>query len=146
MKEVKVFYRHNLLLPEPSERRKEAENISDEEAEQMTELYEEIGHGQKEIVEIKEERLEEEWVQPLPEKKFEDEDDSTLLSAIWRMFNDYSKNPLSAQNQPGEDDSQPALEDNNIKHTSISVGDIVKIEDTTYIACGHGWAEVEVTQ
>lgn len=147
--EIEILYRKNFLSPVTHHEQRKAREISKEDAEKQTELYEEIGMNLEtpEKVEIEKNYLEREWVELQEMKRPADiEEDQKVLQKLWKIFNDYDLNPLSAQNEPGNEEDQPTIQEHNVDHTSMSVGDIVKLDGTMYIACSVGWAEVEVIE
>lgn len=56
------------------------------------------------------------------------------LDAIWMILNDYATNPLSAENG-----GQGWLIENNMHHTSMSIGDIIERDGKFYICADEGW-------
>ncbi len=58
-----------------------------------------------------------------------------FLEQLYRTFNDYESNPLSAQNDPKK---QQFLQDNGI-HTSMSEGDVAMVGDETWYCNYSGW-------
>lgn len=147
MQNVNVRYRKNFLSPVTHEEQRQARGLSKEDAEKQTELYEEIGMDLEpsDKVQIERDYLEREWVEVADIEKPEKKDEQSL-NQLWKIFNNYNVNPLAAQNDEGEEHEQPTIQDAGVDHTSMSIGDIVEIDGTLYIACSVGWAEVEVIE
>jgi hypothetical protein len=67
------------------------------------------------------------------------ESDKGLCEDIYHFFNDNPKNPL------GKKVFQDKMKNNeiNVRHTSMSVGDVIKINDKFYICKSIGWDLIE---
>jgi len=58
-----------------------------------------------------------------------------LLDKIFQLMNDYKTNPLSSE------EMQKWIRENKVRHTSMSVGDVIAIDDTFYVCANEGWKE-----
>lgn len=62
------------------------------------------------------------------------------LEKIYAKYNNYSSNPYSSDNDPG----QPVIKKLGVRHTSMSIGDAVKVEGKYFIVCGIGFKRLEL--
>jgi len=62
------------------------------------------------------------------------------LDQLWHKYNIYRTNPCSSDNDPG----QVTLKKLGVRHTSMSIGDVVKIGTIYYIAVSYGWAKLKI--
>lgn len=61
------------------------------------------------------------------------------LETLYLKYNNNNFNPLSSENDPG----QTKLKEAGIRHTSMSVGDILRVECQDYIVSGRGFKKIE---
>lgn len=64
--------------------------------------------------------------------------DIDFLDEIYNKFNSFSDNPLGASKNPAK---QEYLKDKRL-HTSMSVGDVVQIDDKYWVIRGSGFAQI----
>jgi len=67
----------------------------------------------------------------------DDEYEHQILDTIFKIMNNYDINPMSTE------ENQQWLKDNEIRHTSMSVGDIVILDNNIYVCAVQGWKEVK---
>lgn len=141
MKTAHIYYKNYVLTPETREHAvaKGYEN-PEARAKENSNLYYKLAGSDpnKEQVTIDKDRFKNHWT-----KLSEEEVSSSHISElerIWDKYNRYPANPLSAQND-GDPDShnQPTIEEAGVNHTSMSVGDVVRVEDRYYIVAGVGF-------
>jgi len=81
---------------------------------------------------------------PIPQKFWNVMDDKLdigseeiILEGIFKMMNDYNSNPMSTNKM------QDWIRANKVSHTSMSVGDVVCINDMYFVCMNEGWKEVQ---
>jgi len=79
---------------------------------------------------------------PIPDEFWKDKfngntDKDYILEEIFRIMNDDEDNPMSTS------DMQKWIVENEVTHTSMSVADIVILDDATYICASIGWKEIK---
>jgi hypothetical protein len=135
MKEAEVYYKKHVLTPE-STAHAEAKGYDNPEmkAEENNELYNKLtGRDRnKTQVTIDPERFEEDWAFVSEEEV--SSSSTAELEDIWTKYNRYNVNPLSAENN-----GQHIIEDAGVNHTSMSIGDVIRVEDRYYIAARTGF-------
>ena len=57
---------------------------------------------------------------------------------VFNKYNDYERNPYSDFN----DDGQKIIRELGIKHTSMSIGDIIKVRGDFFIVLSHSFTNV----
>lgn len=132
MKTAEIIYKKNLVVPRVSENHPHPEKYEED----NNELYHKVHMGETPTqVTIDEDWFEDRWA-----KVSEEEVSSSRtkeLEKLWDKYNKYPSNPLSAENG-----GQHILEENDIDHTSMTIGDVVKVEDRYYIAVQWGFCRL----
>jgi hypothetical protein len=59
-----------------------------------------------------------------------------ILEQLFLLFNRYQTNPMST------DEMQNWIKENKVSHTSMSVGDIVILDNDIYVCANEGWKKV----
>jgi len=59
-----------------------------------------------------------------------------ILDEIFKLMNNYKTNPLSNK------EMQTWLKENKVSHTSMSVGDVIELDNKTFVCATMGWKEV----
>lgn len=99
--------------------------------------YKAIHWGNAKTITLKENFFRKYW-RKMPVKEMVDTDNLIQsLENIYAKYNDYSTNPYSAENN-----GQKIVKDKDVGHTSIMVGDIIKVGKTPYIVGGMGFKKV----
>ena len=68
-------------------------------------------------------------------------DANKQLERIFAKYNLYSSNPYSSDNDPG----QTMIHARGVHHTSMSIGDVIRVGDTNYIAVAEGFKKLVLT-
>jgi len=63
-------------------------------------------------------------------------DKEAFLDAVFSDMNNYDLNPMSNK------EMQTWIRHNKVSHTSMSVGDVIALDDTFYVCDEIGWEEV----
>jgi len=73
-----------------------------------------------------------------------EEDRIAVLDSIFSDMNRYEINPMAMKNETDVDGKkmQQWLKDNEIRHTSMSVGDVIILDNSIYVCDVQGWKEV----
>lgn len=144
MKTAEIYYKKNILTPTPSEETPNPERYWGDNKdlyEALKDMGRQRGKGQnKEQVTIDKEWFKGDngWVKVSEEEVKSSR--SRELETIWKKYQRYETNPLSAQNdgRPGKD-YQPTIDGKGVGHTTMTIGDVIKIEDRYYIVADHGF-------
>jgi len=64
------------------------------------------------------------------------DDKDFVLDKIFSLFNHYSTNPMSRE------EAQQWIRNNNVSHTSMSIGDVVALDDEYYVCDTEGWTKI----
>lgn len=133
MKEAEIYYKKNILTPTPTEEHPNPERYWED----NKRLYVALnnfgkGRGNDTQVTIREEWFKEGWAKVKTEEVSSSR--SKELERIWDKYQRYNTNPLSSENN-----GQDILDRKNVNHTTMSKGDVIKVEDRYYIAAGWGF-------
>lgn len=66
--------------------------------------------------------------------------DERTLEAIFALFNNYTHNPM-ADGKDGK--MQKWLKDHNVVHTSMSVGDVIQLDNEFFVCAMEGWKKLK---
>ena len=72
------------------------------------------------------------WQLDIADPKYKE----SILEEIFKLFNSYKTNPMSIN------EMQDWIKENKVSHTSMSVGDIVILDNDIYVCANEGWKKV----
>ena len=128
MKQAEIYY---VDLPHPSESK-----IADD----MYFLIHGCNRDEIKLLPIKYSFFAKHWKKlPKKEQVTEEEVRDKEFDRLFAKYNHYDTNPYSSDNDPG----QKILKRLNLHHTSMSIGDMIKVGNKFFIVASIGWRQIK---